>query len=384
MKRILILMLCFIFACSSAMAEAASGSALEAYGPAAPGEKLGFAMLNKLYAGSKNSIISPQSLALALGMAAEGAQGDTLAEILEALDVKDVSQIIASLPEELKSANAAFTAPGLVLKDEYIRRLNEAYNAEWFEIDDAVVEKVNAWVQENTDGLIDQLLSEAPGAETAMILINAVAMDAQWALTFDPENTFEENFTTMNGEMPVMMMHRTGYFDYAEKDGVQMIRLPYADSSLEMWIVLPPDTEDGMPWLLNTLSHEGMFYLKSDAQEAYVNLGLPKMDISDENTLSDVLKQLGVETAFGSEADFSGMSETPMCIDSILQKVRVQMDEEGTKAAAATAMIMKDMALREPEYDAEMIVNRPFVFAVSDAETGALCFAGVVENPTEN
>jgi len=384
MKKILILLLCLAFACSGALAEAAPGSALEAYGPAAPGEKLGFAMLNKLYAGGMNSIISPQSLLLALGMAAESAQRDTLDEILSALDVQDVSEIIAALPEGLKSANAAFTDPGLELKPEYIDRLNEGYNAEWFKIDADVVNKVNSWVQENTDGLIEQLISEAPDSETAMMLVNAVAMDAEWAHAFTPQATQEEIFHALGGDVTVEMMHQTEYFDYAEKDGVQIVCLPYQQGSLEMWIALPPDTEDGMPWLLNLLANEGMFYLRSDAQKAHVTLGLPKLDISDENTLSDALKQLGVSEAFTDTADFSGMSDMAMYIDSILQKARVQVDEAGTKAAAATALIMKAYGMLVGPQEVEMTLNRPFVFAIADRETGAVCFAGVVENPAGN
>lgn len=382
MKKILIYLLCLVLLCGGALAEAASGSPLEVYGLAAPGEILGFELLDALYADGGNRVISPRSLALALGMAAEGARGDTLEEILDALGVESVQDISAQLPEGIQSANAAFTAPELELKPEYIERLNEAYGAEWFGIDDAIVEKVNAWTLEKTSGLIEQLLSEAPSPEIGMVLINALAMDAEWVSPFEAEATAEESFHAPDGDVTVSMMHQTEFFDYAEKDGVQIVRLPYLQNSLEMWIAMPE--EGGMPALLETLANEGMFYLKSDAQMREVILGLPKMDISDENSLSDVLKMLGVQMPFSDAADFSGISDMPLCIDSILQKARVQVDERGTKAAAATVIMMKYASLLLPQDPAEMIVNRPFVFAVADAQTGSLCFAGVVENPAEN
>ncbi|MBP3409459.1 MAG: serpin family protein, partial [Clostridia bacterium] len=113
-----------------------------------------------------------------------------------------------------------------------------------------------------------------------------------------------------------------------------------------------------------------------------VILSLPKMDVSDDNTLADALKLLGVETAFADNADFTGISDTPLCVDEILQKVRVQVDEQGTKAAAATALMVKEMSAMCPEEPVEMNVNRPFAFVISDGSTGSVCFIGAIENPS--
>lgn len=377
MKKILACLMIFALLLSSALAEVANESNL-----CAPGEKLGMNLLSMLHVSGENTIVSPQSLSLALGMAAEGAQGETLAEILTALDVKDISEIVAALPEGLKSANAVFSAPELVLEQTYIDRLNEGYAAQWFALEGDVVEKVNQWTQENTDGLIEEMLHQSPAADIGLILMNAVAMDAEWTLPFDPELTDEAVFHTAEGDETVQMMHQKEFFDYAEKDGVQIVRLPYQSGKLEMWIALPE--AGGMADLLETLAKEGaMNTLKGDVQPCEVELSLPKMDISDENTLSAALQLLGVEQAFGTEADFSGISDTPLCVDEILQKVRVQVDEAGTKAAAATAILMRCMSTLAEEA-VEMNVNRPFVFVISDAETGSVCFAGAVENPNGN
>jgi len=370
MKKLLAFLLCMALLCCGAFAETNAA--------AVPGEQLGMDLLSMLHVSGENTILSPQSLVLALGMAAEGADGETLAELLGILSAEDAAQISEALPEGLKSANAVFSALGLELKPEYVEALNERYGAEWFALDDDVVAKVNAWVQEHTDGLIEQLLSDAPAADTGMILVNAVAMDAEWAVPFSPEATTQESFHAPQGDVTVQMMHQKEFFDYAEKDGMQIIRLPYSTGSLEMWIALPP--EGGMFQLLEILANEGMDYLKNDAERHEVILSLPKMDVSDDNTLSEALQLLGMDTAFTTMADFSGISDTPLLLDDVLQKVRVQVDENGTKAAAATALIMKAMGMMPMEPPVEMHVNRPFVFVISDAETGSICFAGAIEN----
>ena len=371
MKKILSILLCLALLGGWALAE-----------PASAGEGLGFALLKELHAGGGNVMLSPASLALALGMAAEGASGETLEQIQTALGVEDVSELSGVVPEEIKSANAAFVAPGLELMEAYIDRLSEGYGAEWFEMDAEVVEKVNAWVAEHTDGLIDRLLTEAPDPQTGLILLNAIAMDAKWAKPFEAYNTIEDSFHAPEGDVSVEMMYQRESFDYVEKDGVQIIRLPYEGGALEMWIALPGEGVE-MDGLLDALAEQGMDYLKDGAEEREVDLFLPKFDLTTENSLSDALKALGVETPFGENADFSGVSEFPMKIDEILQKVRVQLDEEGTRAAAATAAIVACMAAIPEEEPVEMRADRPFAFVIADAETGSVCFAGVIENPVE-
>ena len=379
MKKILSILLCLVLLGCAALAEPVAAEAA----PAA-GEKLGFELLKELYAGDGNVMLSPVSLSMALGMAAEGAEGETLAAILRALGAEDASALSSVVPEEIKSANAAFVAQGLELKEAYVDRLNEAYGAEWFELDAEVVEKVNAWVAEHTDGLIDRLLSDAPDPQTGLILINAIAMDAKWEKPFEAYNTIEDSFHAPEGDVTVEMMYQQDFFDYVERDGLQIIRLPYADGALSMWIALPGEgVSIGLDGLLDALAEQGMDYLTDGAEEREVDLFLPKLDLTTENSLSDALKALGVEAPFGSDADFSGISEVPLRIDEILQKVRVQLDEEGTKAAAATAAMVACMAMLPEEEPVEVRVDRPFAFVIADGETDSVCFAGVVENPVE-
>ena len=379
MKKILSILLCLALLGCAALAEPVAAESAPAVG-----EKLGFELLKALYAEGGNVLLSPASLTLALGMAAEGAEGETLTAILTALGAEDASELGDVVPEEIKSANAAFVAQGLPLKGAYIDRLNEAYGAEWFDLDAEVVEVVNAWVAEHTDGLIEKLLTEVPDPQTGLILINAIAMDAKWEKPFKDYNTIEDDFHATQGDVSVEMMYQREFFDYVERDGLQIVRLPYAGGALEMWIALPGEgVSIGLDGLLDALAEQGMDYLKDGAEEREVDLFLPKFDLTTENSLSDALKVLGLEAPFGENADFSGISEVPLRIDEILQKVRVQLDEEGTKAAAATAAMVACMAMLPEEEPVEMRVDRPFAFVIADGETDSVCFAGVVENPVE-
>ena len=374
MKKMISILLCALLLISSALAEKPVAESV-------PGEKLGFELLKKIYAEGENSVLSPLSLALALGMAAEGAEGETLAQLLEALGAENADEL-AQVTEEIRSANAVFVQPGFPVKEDYVNALAGKYAPEWFEIDDQTVDRVNAWVNEHTDGLIDKLMDDAPASDIAMLLINAVALDADWALPFMKEATYAEIFHAPSGDVEVEMMHQTEYFHYAEKDGLQIIRLPYAGSDLDMWIALPAEGVE-MEALLDSLAANGMAYLTEGAANTEVVLTVPKLDISDSHSLVDLLKKLGLSLPFGDDADFSGISEVPLCIDEIIQKARMQVDENGTKAAAATMVAMRCMALApgmKPE-PVVMKLDRPYFYAITDSISGAVCFTGVVENP---
>ena len=379
-KIISVLILCALLAAS--MLVATGEKAEEAHNAAAGasfGGDFGFEILEQLYVAGENTVFSPVSLKIALAMAADGAKGDTLEEMLAAMNIASTDEIISSVPEDIHSANAAFTSGNAPLYREYINRLNDAYGAEWFEIDENVVDKANKWANKNTNGLIDPLLTEKPDPMTGLILMNAVAMEADWQLPFYESGVRQDIFHAPDGDVEVDMMHQTEYFHYAEKDGVQIIRLPYVDSDLSMYVMLPQ--EGGIAELAGILSEQGSAFFTEGLEKREVLIGMPKVDISDENGLNEALKLLGVEKAFTGEANFSGMSEVPMYIAEIFQKARIQIDESGTSAAASTVITMMAMAMPpSQELPPEMIMNRPFAFAIAD-DAGAVCFAGIIENP---
>jgi len=370
---LLAVMLCASFACAQAQER-----------------HFGFEVLRKVYSG-ENQVISPVSLAYALGMAAQGAEGETKQEILGFLGVDDVSELADlqnTLAEKgLKQANAAFLTGGMTPREEYADAIEEVFGAEWFENKGNTAAKINAWVKKHTDGMIEKLVEEMT-AETALALVNAIAMDAKWMAEFDPASTSDDTFYAPVGEVTVPFMHKTFLADYGERENVQLLRLQYRNdeyepSGLTMLIALPE--VGGVDDVLDALSAEGLDYFRFNEEQSRIELSMPKVDIAAENGLNDALKALGVEKAFTEEADFSGITgEMELRIGSVLQKARLIMDEEGTKAAAATAVMLEAMAMRPPEEIVEFNMNRPFVLAVAHEESGTVCFAGVVANPTAN
>ncbi len=376
-KIVSVLIICALLVASVLVAVGEKADETHAAGPVVG--NFDFEILEQLYTAGENTVFSPVSLKIALAMAADGANGDTLDEMLAAMNIISTDEIVSSIPEDIYSANAAFTSGYAPLYREYINRLNEAYGAEWFELDENVVDKANKWANKHTNGLIDPLLAQKPDPMTGLILMNAVAMDADWQHPFYESGVRQDVFHAPGGDVEVDMMHQTEYFHYAEKDGVQIICLPYADSDLNMYVMLPQ--QGGIADLAGILSEQGGAFFSEGLEKREVLLGLPKMDISDENGLNEALKLLGVEKAFTTEANFSGMSEVPMYIAEIFQKARIQVDESGTKAAASTVIAMMAMGMPpSQELPPEMIVNRPFAFAITD-DAGAVCFAGIIENP---
>ena len=345
-----------------------------------PGNRLGLKVLSELTEGEANAFVSPVSLGYALSLAAAGAEGETLEQLLAALDAEDaesISGLNAALMEAgLKWANAAFVREGVSLKEAYAERVTRSFDAECFPLDDA--ERVNAWVDQRTDGLIDALIDRVP-ADVQLMLVNAVAMDAKWVSPFLADRTAEDDFHAPDGDVRVEFMHQKTYAQYGETAGTQFIRKPYEGGRLSMLLALPP--EGKVAGALKGLKDKGLDYFQFDAQPQQVQLSLPKLDLAVSFDLTEALMAAGIEAPFSEAADFSGVSDTSLAISQVLQKLRVIVDEEGTRAAAATEVLMANgMSVSEPE-PVEMNLNRPFLLAIADDGTGAILFAGVVANP---
>ncbi len=382
------------------------------------GNRLGAKALHLLYDGQNNCFLSPVSLQFALWLVADGAEGETRDEILSALQTqKDAPSLMQALRRSgLRMANAAFASDRISLKESYLQDIRQRFEAEVFPLNDGG--RVNRWVREQTDGLIDDLPLTDP-SQTALILINAVAMDARWEEPFDPAFTRPMPFQTPAGETQVPMLGAYLYTPYyAEADGLRFLRLNYRDSGLYMLLALPEtagDVSAVLAWLESNdpgeivyepesaesivngivqqnidwgdpLSSEEIdwlyqWYDGSDPWE--VSLRLPKLDVQCFCELTEALKALGVKKAFTDEAELSGLSDTPLMLASVRQKLRVQVDEEGTRAAAVT---WSDILATEPNPRYERVpvqftCDSPFVMLIVDGDSGAICFAGVVANP---
>ena len=356
-----------------------------------PGNALGFAVLRALSDGTENQVLSPLSLAYALSMAAQGAEGETKRQMLDALEVSEPSQV-ADLQEMLtdaglRQANAAFLPGGMNPKEEYVAALEQMFGAKWFGPKETSVEKINRWVKDVTDGMIKEIVKKIP-EEAKLALVNAIAMDAKWMASFDPMANGEDVFHAPEGDVTATFMHRQLSTDYGEREGVQMLKLNYRDeeyqrTGMAMYIALPE--AGGMDAVLDGLSQEGLGYFQFGEESRRVNLSMPKTDISAVGELSEGLSALGMELAFSDGADFSGITEEmTLKLGSVLQKSRLILDEEGTRAASATVAMAMPTCAYNPERIVEFDLNRPFAFVIADEGSGAVCFAGIVANPIGN
>ena len=351
-----------------------------------PMNQTGFALLESFYDGEYNCAVSPVSLALALSMVSQGAAGDTQAQIDHLTGLTD-AKTAKSLQDELcargfKIANAIFVADDLEMKEDWLTVIKDSYDGEAFPFGTA--EALDAWVKEKTNGLLEKAPA-APDESTRMALLNAVAMDMQWQFPFLPEATHEDVFHAPDGDITVPFMCQSfdWYAVYGEQDGAQLLQLDYKPvngKSMSMFLALPEEGE--MDALLQSLSKEGLgFFDCIEAVEREVILWLPKVDIKVHNELKEPLQALGMDLPFTNAADLGGIAEEPLKIGDILQDIRIQIDEEGTLAAAVTEIDLAAGEAYDPEPPILMRLDRPFVALIVDGETGTVCFAAVVMNP---
>ena len=369
----------------------------------ASGNLLGLSLLADMTDGTENAAVSPLSLQMALSLAREGAAGETRAELdallagdaidaagparaTRAMDAIDAQALLSNARDAddhayegapvpgLRAANAGFVAPEVELLPDYVSRVD----AEWLPLD-ADPANINAWASEHTDGLIDRILTAPLSPDTVLCLVNALAMEARWEYAFDEDDTYRGAFHAPDGDVETDLMYREHDFSYGERDGAQLVRLPYQGTSLAMYVVLPE--EGGVQSALQALAQEGMAYFDGMEIGPDVRLTLPKFSLTYGGSLLDGLRARGMTLSASPDADFSAMcADVPLYIGDVLQNVRVDVDEQGTRAAAVTAIPMlagASMPLEEPEF-VEMTVDRPFIFVIADDASGAIAFAGVV------
>jgi serpin B len=246
---------------------------------------------------------------------------------------------------------------------------------------------VNDWVDDETKGRISDLLG--PGtvdALTRMILVNAIYLKAPWLVPFDANVTRPAPFSLLDGstaEVP-FMARSDDLMAYAQGDGWQAVELPYAGNALAMLVLLPD--EGALATVEGELADGLIDRAASQLTETNVVLELPKWDIETRVELSQVLTVLGMPTAFSDAADFTGMTrDEPLQIGAVVHQANITVDEAGTEAAAATAVIMEVTSAppgSEPE-PIHLTVDRPFLYALRDRQTGAMLFLGRVRTPAD-
>ena len=358
-----------------------------------------FKMYKELAGGSDNVFFSPYSISTALGMAYEGAKGKTATEISSVLNLptdnttrhdmfKDLQQSINSEQSgyELGTANAYWPRVGLPINPQYESTLQTAYGAHGEALDytndpTGSVDTINTWVENRTNDKIKDLISTNDVNEnTALILTNAIYFKSNWLYQFDPLATKDQQFTLSDGSTALTPMMKIDdekvLFNFTQKDGVKMLELQYTGYNLSMYLILPQDNDIAS---LEDKFDSAMFSsLKQSLEPTYVPILIPKFKFELKYFLKDQLIALGMPTAFSDDADFSGIRDdgTGTKISKVIHQSFIEVNEEGTEAAAATAVIMEDLGI-----PLEFTADHPFIFLIEHKETGQILFMGKVENP---
>jgi serpin B len=350
---------------------------------------------------AQNIFISPYSASTALQMVCNGAGGRTKSEMAQVLGTTDLPQnaintatleIQKSLDATstniiLNTANALWCRKGVSLKPGFINGNQQFFRAtvESLDFDNPqTVNKINGWVTEKTHGKINNILQGPINPDTQLFLANAIYFKGKWEDPFDAKATTNRTFHLRGGgQKEVPMMEQSRHFDYRRGTGYQAVRLSYEDSPLGMYIFLP-DENSSPEKLLSIMNGENWQRVtKPGFSDHDGTLRLPKFRIEYGVELNRPLKALGMKQAFDSNAaDFSGIADRGLFISQADQKAFVEVNEEGTEAAAVTMLQNETLGIEPPPPPPfRMIVDRPFLFLIEDQSTGTILFMGVIFDP---
>lgn len=352
-----------------------------------------FSKINKADS-SVNIFISPLSVSLALGMALNGAAGETLAEMQQMIKMNDltldeINQASLSLITflmELDSkvifeiANSIWYQEGFSIKPDFLSVNQTWYQAEVHSLNfnlSSAKDIINQWVANKTHDKIDTIIDEIDPM-VIMFLINAIYFKGEWSYQFNHEQTYNGNFqSASNGNTPCRMMIQKNLFDYYKNDQFQAIDLPYGDSLFRMTVVLPTDGEN-LADLINELDGLTWQSMLDRMEPDSGTLYLPKFKLEYEIQLNDILQALGMQAAFNPiTANFSNITDEKIFISEVKHKTFIEVDEEGAEAAAVTS-ISFEVTSMPPQEQFTMVVNRPFLFVIHESHTQSILFIGKI------
>jgi serpin B len=357
----------------------------------------------------ENLFFSPYSVSTALAMTYGGAAGDTrlqMARVLRFPDNPDqlhaaFAQVIGRLQGpaskrtyQLHLANAIWAAESYNFSPEYFGLVEDRYRAALKTVDfqnpEEARQAINHWVEGHTQRRIKDLIK--PGLlnpETPLVLTNAIYFRAAWAHKFDEEQTRDEDFfTTRQTKTNVRMMHQTDSFRYLDGDDFQLLELPYAREQLSMLVILPKQV-DGLEGIEKSLSAGAVDQWTEKLELHTVEVSLPKFKMTAEFSLVEALESLAMRLPFDRQkADFSAMTtdRSALAIAAVEHQAFVDVDEEGTEAAAATAVIMAPGAGAVPRDQKRAVfrADHPFLYLIRENSTYSVMFIGRVDKPGNN
>jgi serpin B len=357
-----------------------------------------------------NLFFSPYSVSVALAMARAGGAGETASQMDAVLHLpregaaeghRELAQQLEPplVPEsqqegarripayELNIANALWGHEELRFRERFLAVLKHDYGAPLARVDfnkpEEARERINGWVEEQTRKRIANIIPEGqPSPDARLALANAIYLKASWEDPFKLGRTAEGPFTTLAGkQVTAHFMHHSETLRYAGMDDVQVLSLPYRDERMSM-VILLPRKKDGLRDLEARLDPEQLATWLSALRPMHVRVALPRFEFESSFDLTETLAELGMRDAFDrARADFSNMTEAELFISLVLHKAFVAVDEEGTEAAAATAVLMTRAGV-PPEPTVEFRADHPFLFLIQHRETGAILFLGRLADPT--
>jgi serpin B len=366
------------------------------------GEAFAFDFLRQIVAeedAEANVFVSPLSASMALGMTLAGAEAGTFEAMRAALRLDGLSRdeigvsyrSLIDLLSDLDPAvgveigNSVWHREGFSLEEPFVSAVERDFLARVAGLDfndPAAADVINTWVDETTDGLIEGIVEPPIDPLTMLFLINAIYFEGQWTTPFDPARTRSGDFRRSDGSLstaPFMWMSDQR-FPLAANTEYQAVELPYGGEAFVMTVVLPAESI-GIDAFVESLDAAAWAGILSGMGETEVLVGLPRFSLEYEKSLNEVLKALGMEVAFDEAvADFSRMHrdalDMRLHISRVKQKAFVEVDEEGTRAAAVTSVEV-GVTSAPPTF----VADRPFVFAIRERLSGALLFTGVVRDP---
>lgn len=362
-----------------------------------------------------NIFYSPYSIFSALAMTYEGAKGETAEEMESVLHFPEVDTLRANFAAiynninkedkeyELKTGNALWVQQDYPFLDDYLNIVERYYGGKAVNVDfvrepEKSIQTINSFIEEQTNGKIKDLIPEGAINElTRLVLTNAIYFKGTWEWEFDKSDTKEKDFKITPKEVvKIQMMHMDPdktEFNYAELEKLQILELPYKGENISMLILLPKqgetydyETEEIIVYNYTLgdieLSAEKLNEYKAHMKKTKLDsISVPKFEFDTKYFMKEVLSAMGMHSAFSSDADFSGIDgKRNLFINQVIHQAYVNVDEEGTEAAAATAVGMVETAM--PRNMKIFNADHPFIFIIQEKETGAILFLGKVVNPT--
>lgn len=348
--------------------------------------------LNEAAAPEENVVLSPLSVAQAMGMALNGASGDNLLQMCRVLgydDPRALNEAFRNVRRALESAdpkvtmgvvNSAWYRKGFELNSDFLACIADYYAARAEGLDfgneEAAKAVINKWVKDATRDRIPSIVDKIR-PEHVLFLVNAVYFKGEWSARFDAKKTVEAPFYTASGGVNVPMMQQEGPFQYYSGADFEAVRLAYGDSAFSMHVVLPREGSSADD-LLAQMKEELWARLQEDPAPSQLQLALPRFKTEASYDLIPALEKLGMQLAFQDDTGFGHLANDRMLISDVKHKTFLEVDERGSEAAAVTSVGFSVTSIPQLR---SFRVDRPFVFVISEKASGAVLFAGKIAHP---